>query len=259
MTTKIKHVGDSERRFLDGTGERYLKNGNVRCHGSAKGKLNKIRVQRMNPTLTSEDVWPEAQCENPAVEGAYLCKFHGGESPNIEKKELWEYMPPGLMEKHLALRDTNDLMDRSRELNELTARKAELYEQLGELVLGEESYKMIYEAKTKIASGDVAEAGVILSAILLNPRTEQSIHAEIREIDKLIDKVTGTWFGILKDMKDMATTDQVASMKEEFFSIVKIAIDRNVEDKQLVSAIYNSIFDLMSHKHIDVKALKSGG
>lgn len=255
----MTHISVSEKRFLEGRGEKYLKNGEPRCQGVSKTKLRMARLQQQNPNLTSEDVWPEGQCHQPAVEGTYLCAWHGGKTPSIRKRAIYEYMPVELQEKYLALHDTATLMDRSRELAELSARKAQLYEQLDELVMAEEGYQTVSEAKTAISSGDVVKAGFLLDAILMNPRTENSIHAEIREIDKLIDKITSTQFGMLKDLKEMATTDQVASMKEEFFNIVKMAIDRNIKDTKLVSDIYKDIFDLMSNKRMSVKALQDGG
>jgi len=253
------HISVSERRFLDGRGEKYLKNGEIRCQGVSKTKLRYYRLEKQDPTLTSDDVWPDAQCTHPAVDGTYLCTFHGGKSPNIKKRELYEFMPPELQEKYLALKDVNDLMDRSRELNELTARKAELYQMLDELVLANEAYQTVHEAKMAIQSGNGVKAGILLETILMNPRSETSIHAEIREIDKLLESITRTHFGILKDMKEMATTDQVSAMKEKFFSIVKIAIDRNIKDSNLVSAIFSSIFELMSDEHVSVQVLSDGG
>jgi hypothetical protein len=255
----LTHISVSEQRYLDGKGERFLSNGEIRCQGVSKTKLRLARLEQGNPKLTSDDVWPNCQCPKAAVEGTYLCGFHGGKTPSIKKRAMWEYMPIALQEKYLALQDTSELMNLSRELNELDARKAELYESLEELVLGEEGYQTVYEAKKAIDSGDVVRAGFLLQTVLMNPRSETSIHNEIKEVIKLKEKVTNTYFGMLKDMKEMATTDQVSSMKEEFFNVVKIAIERNIKDPTLISSIYNSIFELMSGKKIDVKALKNAG
>jgi hypothetical protein len=255
----MTYVSTSERRFIEGKGQKYLKNSEVRCQAVSKTKLRLARLQQGNPSLTSDDVWPEAQCTHAAEENAYLCKYHGGRTPSVKRREVWEYMPPELQEKYLSLQNTSELMNLSRELNELDARKAELYESLEELVLGQEAYEVVYEAKKALETGNVVKAGALLQVILMNPRSEVSVHNEIKEVIKLKDKVTSTYFSMLKDMKEMATTDQVASMKEEFFNIVKIAIDRNIKDANLVSAIFNSIFELMSNKHIDVKALKDVG
>lgn len=207
-----------EQRFKDGTGERYLKNGNVRCQGSSKTKIKRLRIQYNDPTLRADDLWPECQCSWPAIEGTFGCILHGGSSPNARKQSVTDWMPYDLREKVQILESNKDaLFNRDNEIKQLIAINAQLYESMDDLVLGIEAYQTVAEARKKLAAGEVVEAGVLLDIALQDARTEREIRIELRENIKLIDKLTSTQFNIRKELKLMATVDQVRALLEGMY------------------------------------------
>lgn len=211
-------MGEEEQRFRDGTGERYLKNGKVRCHGSSKTKVKQLRVKYADPTLRAKDLWPEAQCSWPAIEGAFGCDLHGGASHNTTKKSISDWMPIDLREKLEILEGNKDqLFNRDNEIGQLLARNAQLYESLDDLVLGIEGYQAVAEARKKLTNGDVVEAGVLLDIALQDYRKEREVRIELRENVKILDKLTLTVFGIRKELKLLATIDQVRSLLEGLY------------------------------------------
>jgi hypothetical protein len=208
----------TEDRFRDNTGERYLANGKIRCQSVSKTKLKQLRIERGDPTLRPEDVWPAAQCSWAAIEGVFACELHGGKSPNANKRSLEEWMPLDLREKLQALEQNKDqILNRDNEIKQLIARNAQLYESLDDLVLTSEAYVAVVEARRKIQAGEIVEAGILLDIALKDHISEREIRSEIRENIKLIDKLTITQFNIRKDLKTMATIDQIRNLLEGMY------------------------------------------
>lgn len=248
-------MGDQEERFRDSSGVRYLKNGKVRCQGCSKTKIKQLRIQREDPSLRAEDLWPDAQCEWPAVDGTFGCELHGGKSPNANKRSLTDWMPIDLREKIEILEQNKDqLFNRDNEIAQLIGINAQLYESMDELVIGVEGYAAVIEAKKQLASGDVAAAMVLLNIVLNDTRTEREIRAEMRENIKLIDKLTITQFNIRKDLKLMATIDQVRNLLHGMYqAFERIAIEFIPDEKQRSRAIFQyatHMRELANARHI---------
>lgn len=226
-------MGNQEQRFRDGTGERYLKNGKVRCQGCSKTKIKQLRILREDPSLRADDLWPDAQCEWPAVEGTFGCELHGGKSPNANKRSLVDWMPIDLREKIEILEQNKDqLFNRDNEIAQLIAINAQLYESMDDLVIGSEGYAALIDAKKQLAAGDVAAAMTLITIVLNDTRTEREVRAEMRENIKLIDKLTITQFNIRKDLKLMATIDQVRNLLHGMYqAFERIAAEFIPDDK----------------------------
>lgn len=248
-------MGDQEQRFRDATGERYLKNGKVRCQSCSKTKIKLLRIKHNDPTLRAEDLWPDAQCSWPAVEGTFGCERHGGKSPNANKRTLAEWMPIDLREKIEILEQNKDqLFNRDNEIAQLIAINAQLYESMEELVVGVEGYQAVAEARKSLASGDVAAATMLLEIALKDARTEREVRVELRENIKLIDKLTITQFNIRKDLKLMATIDQVRNLLHGMYqAFERIAIEFIADEKMRGKATYQFAMhmrELANARHI---------
>lgn len=251
-------MGDQEQRFRDGTGERYMKNGKVRCHGSSKTKIKQLRIKYNDPTLRAADLWPECQCAWPAVEGTFGCSLHGGDSPNANKRSVSDWMPIDLREK-LEILETNQdaIFNRDSELKQLVARNAQLYESMEDLVLGIEAYQAIAEARKNLSAGDVGAAMTLLNIALEDARTEREVMSEIRENIKLLDKLTNTQFMIRKELKLMATVEQVKSLLEGLYrGFEKLAQDYIPDDGVRVKAVQQ--FAAMLRQQANARHVSAG-
>lgn len=248
-------MGIAEERYRDGTGERELKNGKRRCHAVSKTKVKLLRIERNDPTLRADDCWPDAQCAWPAEDGTYLCSLHGGKSLNIIKQSMAEYMPYDLQEKLKIFESNKDqLFNRDHEVGQLLAINAQLYASMDDLIIGEEGYMTIAEARKKLLAGEVVQAGVLLDIALRDVRTEREVRNEIRENIKLIDKLTITQFNIRKELKLMATVDQIKNLLEGIYKgfekIVLVYIPDDRERSKAVHEFAGLIRELANARHV---------
>lgn len=248
-------MSTTEQRFKEAEGQRYLGNGKVRCQGCSKTKVKMLRIQYGDPTLRPDDLWPEAQCSWPAVEGTFACELHGGKSPNAVKKTPDEWLPFDLREKIEVIRENKDvLFNRDNEIAQLVARNAQLHESMDELVLGVEAYSTLVEAKKALDNSDITAAKFLLGIALQDMRTEREVQAELRENIKLIDKLTITQFNIRKDLKLMATIDQVRNLLHGMYqAFERIAIEFIPDEKLRSKAIFQyatHMRELANARHI---------
>ena len=225
----------SEKRWHEGLGKRYMEGdvNRVRCQAVAKGKLRQIRLKRNDPDLTSSDVWPEAQCTRGAIEGTFLCNFHGGTSPQIVKKSLMDFMPIDLQEKFQVFVDNPDLMNRYIEIATLQSRNAQLLERMEDMEIGKEAYYGIVDAVRLIRSGEVELGTESILGALRDVRDEPVMWDEIRNNTKMIDTLTRTQVGLEKDYSLMSSMDQVRSMIEGIYLAVQRVLTTYVQDESV--------------------------
>lgn len=244
----------TEDRFRDGTGERYLANGKQRCQAVSKTKLKQLRIKYNDPTLRSEDVWPEAQCSWPCEPGSFACSLHGGKSTNIQRSSVEDLWPIDLRERLDIINSNKEvLLNRDREIGQLVARNSQLYESLDDLVLGIEAYQAVAEARKLLLAGEVIEAGFLLDIALRDARTEREVMAEVRENIKLLDKLTTTVFNIRKDLKLLATIDQVKNLLEGIYKGFEHIAKKYIPDSDRNQAIFefaNLIRELANARHV---------
>lgn len=224
----------SERRFREGLGERYLKTNpnKVRCQGCSKTKLRLLRQKYQDPTLSPDDLWPEAQCEWGALEGAFLCNLHGGATTTIRKRTIEEFMPLDLREKFETFRDNNsELLNRASEIAQFKARNAELYESLdSDLVLGEEAYAAVAEARKLLLKSEIVAAAALLDIALSDRRTEKEVWNEIRSNVTQINAMTTTYLNVLKEFKLMTPLEQMSGFLDGFFRGIQLLVKSHIHD-----------------------------
>lgn len=215
-----RHTGDLERRFREGKGQRRLTSDptRTRCQGCSKLKLRKARLERGDPDLDCDDVWPEAQCSKGALEGAYGCRRHAGKSAAQIQSGMVDIVPVDLAERlQMFHRNSDEILNRTHEIALHLARKAELLESLDDLVLGEEAWLAVKEAVALIRSQDYNEALSILEIALADTRKEKEVWDEARKIDDLIGRMTTIHFTVMEKLQAMMTIDQTRAMLEGFF------------------------------------------
>lgn len=223
----------SERRYREGLGQRYLTSdpNRIRCHGVSKTRLKEARVKAGDPSLTSEDVWPQAQCPKAAIEGTYLCGLHGGKSITIMKTSVAESMPVDLYEKYRQFeQNRSQLVNRINEIGQLLARNAQLYESLEDLVIGEEGYYTIGEARAALQAGELTRAEMLLTMALEGYRKEKEVWEEARKNMQLVDKLTTTQFNIEKELKMMTTLDQMKNLLDGLYRGAERILFSHIED-----------------------------
>lgn len=250
----MSYIGDLERRFREGNGERYLKTdpNKIRCQGLSKGKLKALRTIKKNPEIPKEDLWPEAQCSRAALPGTYGCIRHGGRAKG-EQAGMLDFVPADLGHKiDIFKSNSAELLNRTHEIAYLQARNAELMESLEDLVVGEEGWFAVKEALDKLRSGKVVLAQTMLEIALRDSRTEREVWFEKRENDKLIDKLTNTHFSILEKLKLMTTMDQMRQLLEGIYRASEIIFERYIEAPELraqaMRDMSDSIHDLTNTK-----------
>lgn len=238
----------SERRFREGAGQRYLASdpNRIRCHGVSKTRLREARIKAGDPTLASDDVWPAAQCPKAAVEGTYLCNLHGGKSITIRKSTVAESMPVDLYEKFLQYeQNRSQLVNRINEIGQLLARNAQLYESLEDLVLGEEAYYAIGEARDALLNGDVQRGLLLIGMALEGYRTEKEVWDEVRKNTQLVDKLTTTQFNIEKELKLMTTMDQMKNLLDGLYRGTERILAEALPDNENRSMVMKAFSDLI--------------
>lgn len=248
-------MSTTEQRFRDGTGQRYLQNGKTRCQSVSKTKLKQIRLDKDDPSLSSDDVWPDAQCTWPATEGTFVCTLHGGKSPNVRKQSIADWMPYDLRQKVESLSVNKDaILNRDREIEQLLARNAQLWEEMDDLVISAEGYQTVGEALKTLRAGDVGSAIRLLEIALNDEKTRRESMIEIRENVKLVDKLTLTVFNIRKELKMLATVDQIRNLLESLYvGFRRIAVEF-IPDSTMQNEAIHQFAGLIRHaanaKHV---------
>lgn len=237
MTQKV--ISTSERRFNDGSGERYLSTdpNRVRCQAVSKTKLRLARILQGNPDLDSNDVWPEGQCQKGAEEGTFLCHLHGGLNPNINKKRVSDYMPLDLRQKYQIFEAHPDLLSRYSEMAQLQARNAQLYERLEEFVIGQDAWQAINDGVQWIERGETVKGVALIRIALHDTRDEKATWQEIRLNDDLISKLHNIQIATEEKLKTMATIDQVKAIVNGAFQALRYILEAEIEDRGKIGRI----------------------
>lgn len=257
-----KHVGTLERRFNEGTGTRYLKDGKtVRCQGRAKGQLNalrrRIREELHDTGLSQDDIderleelnkdpdfgWPETQCTWSAVPGAFGCSLHGGDSPGAAKTSIVDWMPVDLQEVARELAQNPEYASQQDPILVLQTRNAELLSRLHERVGGKDLMKELWKGLEEIRKGEVKKGADRIAEVLYYSDSEENAWNEVRANLGLGSKLVETQLKVFEKMKQLATTDQVMSvvvgMSEDALDVIKTF----VADPQLRSMMQAALLE----------------
>ena len=199
-----------ERRFREGTGEQYLKDGRVRCQAMAKSKIRVWRATFNDYDTPTEEIWPECQCHLAAIPGGFTCNFHGGLTPRTNRPNtILDVMPLDLAEKMAVLQDSSDYMDNRENILMITARQWELLERMQQEAGGEKAWEMVEEALIELRRGDDSKAEALLSSALRGIEQEKEAWGEIYRSSEVIKDLRSTQVRTAKELRLMATADQV--------------------------------------------------
>lgn len=243
----VRKLSKTEIRWRDGTTEtRYLRDGEtIRCQAIAKQKLRAIRVQHgydpYDETIKADDVWPEAQCEHPAVPGKLICggrAGHGGNSVKIPYHHLLDVMPVDLREKIEILMENPEILSRRLEIIELSARNLQLFEEMRDSKLaGSDIDEELHKALTQLQAGNFAEAKKTLEEALKAKVDQGKRWNEIRTNTMILKDLSRTEIGTIKEMRQMITSDQFMAVIFSIADAVKEAVEKYISDQPTQSSI----------------------
>ncbi|HMN10715.1 MAG TPA: hypothetical protein PKD55_00150 [Bellilinea sp.] len=223
-------MGVTEERFRQGTGERYLRNGKVRCQSIAKGKLRRLREQTDNPDLTADEAWPIAQCEWPAVEGTFACELHGGASPAAQPKSLLDFMPVDLREMAREFEQNPDVTNQRDAIIALMSRNSQLFQELYD-TLSTKAIKKIWGYLDMIEEGDVVRGVRGIQSVIKATQEERETWGEFRQNVTTIGKMIETQMKVFEKMQQIATVDQVLALLEGITEIMESVVNSYIEDQ----------------------------
>lgn len=239
--TGVPQLGTLEKRFREGKGHKYLRDGvTVRCQGVSKTNMRKFRVERGNPELESDDVWPEGQCDKAALPGAFGCIHHGGKSREqalaTGKTTSLGLLPFDLQQKIEILQQNPDYINREMEIWQLLGMNAQLYERMEELGGGPDSFEKILDGVAMITGGQIQPGVEYIKKVIQSEFAQKELRDELRTNMALLGNMTKIQVSTAKELKTMATTDQVMAMVEgtvdDFIQIVKeLVVDQTLANK----------------------------
>lgn len=237
-----KKKSTTELRFLEGRGTRFLTDGEtVRCQCVAKGQLDRIRLEEDDPNLEPEDVWPRGQCTHGAVPGTFMCKDHGGNSPDAQRTDPYSFLPGEMAEKIKILEGNPHILSRQAEIMQLIARNMVLWERIRDGGIGKNSQIEISKGLSMIESGEVQEGTFKIREILIEMDNEREMFAEIRENMVLLKDMTRTQIGTMKDLKQMISTDQFVILVVDLVKLFEEALATHVIDRGIQQLILGTV------------------
>jgi hypothetical protein len=108
----------------------------------------------------------------------------------------------------------------------------ELLEELQVESGNEEAWDMVHEAYVQLGLGNVVPAKSLLFRALEKTDRTKDIRKEIRDNAKILSELTSTQTKTAKELRLMATTEQVsgllAEVQKAFFDAIKMVDDENV-------------------------------
>lgn len=236
--TGVPKLTTTEKRWRGGSGQQYLRDMvTIRCQAVSKAKLRQFRIERGDLELTTDDVWPEGQCPLAAEPGTFVCKYHGGKSIAPVKGRIFSPMIPiDMQEKIEILQQNPDYISREMQIWELLAMNAQLYERMEGLGGGPDSFEKILDGLQMMEGGMIADGIKAIRAIVSSEKSARELRDELRVNMNLLKELTKVQVSTAKELKTMATTDQVMNLVEglvdDFISIVKeIIVDRTIADR----------------------------
>jgi len=238
----MAQMSKTQRRFIEGKGQRYTGNGKIRCQAVGKNKLRRLRIERNNPDLTPDEAWPDAQCVFGARPGYYACRYHGGGNRGgpvsgtikVTEKGLAKYvLKKSLGQMYKDYVEDPTLFEQRQNAALLSARNAELLTDLASAAMGDQSsFKLLVKATEEIKKGNVTGGTALLDKVIDQVSSERAAWSEIRQNVTLIKDLTTAEMNRLKEMRHMLTADQVLNKFEQFSDVVMDAIDRYVENPE---------------------------
>lgn len=201
-------ISRSEKRFREGQGKRYTKDGRIRCQAVSKAFLRKIRDEKSDPNIKSDDVWPRGQCNKSAAEGYYLCPYHGGRSRNANRHEISDYLPPDMYALFEKVRNSPSLLSRYEDIAILKSRTVQLLERAAGLNTGPKIARLIAKGVEFIEQGDINRGVLIIKKAVTDMSADAEIWDEIRKNSETISKLHNTQVATEKELRQNLTREQ---------------------------------------------------
>jgi len=211
-----------EQRFKAESGTRFLVNGKIRCHGLAKSKMRQWREEFEDYETPTDELWPECQCHKPAVEGQFVCSYHGGLTPRVVNapRTILDVMPMDMAEKYRAVMQSPDYISRKDDINLVQVRIMMLMEDLQKEADSEEMWGLIKEAIVKIEHGDTLNALDYLQRASKSRDNKKEVWKEFYQAEKLLADLTTTQMKTAKDLQSMATVEQVSALMATLITMI---------------------------------------
>lgn len=223
-----------EQRFRDKSGVQFTSKGDIRCHALAKNSMRRWRIDHNDMDTPSEELWPECQCEQPAVEGLFVCRWHGGRTPRTlnPPRTILDVLPYHLTEKFKALLEDPDYISRKDDILLLKTRKWQLLEEMQEVAGAEEAWGMVYDALAKLNKGDEIVAKQLLEQAIDATNREKETWHEIYKLDNDLRDLTRTQVQSAKDLQTMATTEQVNAILQNIMIAISMGAEKHIGNPQ---------------------------
>lgn len=230
-------ISDSERRFREGKGERYMSDGiTVRCQAVSKSKLEMIRQRENNPNLTPDDVWPEGQCEHPALSKKLLCGGrggHGGGSPSVPEYDMTSFMPADMAEMLQAVMANPHLLSRRFEMQQIISRIMLLYQKMRDKeALGQTAISLIQEGLGDILASEISTGVGKIQLALNDVLNERDTYDEIFKAMNLLQTMTRTEVQSMKETRQMLGFDVVLALVNGIADEINVALEKYVDDSR---------------------------
>lgn len=214
----------------------------VRCQAVSKSKLEAIRQRENNPLLAPEDVWPEAQCERPAVLNKLVCGGrggHGGGSVSVPEYDFTSFMPADMAEMLKEVMSNPHLLSRRFEMQQIIARILLLYQKLqSKTALGKPAIDLIREGLQDIANSDIAVGSSKIQRAVDDVDNERATYREIFDAMNLLQTMTRTEVQSMKETRQILTFDVVLAILNGVADGMNLALEKYVDDprsRELVS------------------------
>jgi len=233
--------GTPKRRFIEGKGVRFLKNGKMRCHAMSWRKVKK-KAESENRRLTEEDVWPDCQCGKAAVPGRYVCRVHGGASRYNMNKSITSYVKGNLADKVLFALQDPEILDQRKNMALLEARNAQLLEELTAGGLTQyEHLQALYKGLSKIEGGSVRDGVDLIRGTLDSLKETKAAWDELRQNMRTIKDLQQAEVKRQKEMRLTLTAEQVMAKFERLVDAVLEGVEKNVKDPEIIEGVYQHV------------------
>lgn len=222
----------SEIRFYEGKGEQYLKNNRVRCQATSAAATRRVREETGDYESDSSTFWPKNQCGLVAVDGTFLCKFHGGAKQALYKREdsYLGVFPTDIAERIKTLQKNPDYLSRADDINLMRARIMQLGERLLSSQESEEAWGEVSNALAALNRGEIVQATELLERSLNYHDVELETWDEIHKTENTLTTLTNTQMKTMKELRLMASYEQVLRLTGAIYEIIQTAADTYITD-----------------------------
>jgi hypothetical protein len=246
-----KYASLPQRRFVAGTGVRYMADGKtIRCHAVSRNKLNKLRKE--NPELRSKDVWPELQCNRAARPGFYVCLYHGagrvgGPMPGSRKmvvkeaRDISSFVSRGIADKYRVFVSDPEIFSQRQNIALLYARNAEILSDPAGDLTGDKARKALHKGLDMIEAGDPNGGSKAIREVLEKIDSAKETWAEFRQNADTIKNLTNAEVNRAKEMRLTLTSEQVLGMIDRLLNVVVDAIEKNIIDPKVQGPLISTI------------------